>query len=544
MNSTKSIEDYGAKRNTLIDTTPFVVKALSDLSNNDTLVFPNGYYHFYPNSQHIEGIPFVIDGKDTFTVEGGNSSFICHGQMGVMSIQQSSNVTFGNVNIEWERAFVVQAEVEASTEQSLILQFDITQYPVFVENRQLKLRGETINGKSETYKIASYNCNLYDGNNNICVGKGDSPIGVIISGNTAENLGYVTQYPSLCRIRFTGTLGEVPSPGTKVVMQLEKDTDGGLVRSLDALNIVRSSNTHLKNINICHSLGRGIAANKSTDIEIDHCQASVNIEKKRCFSTRYGNAVFNNCKGNIYITSCLPTGMGDDAINIHGRYYKIDSKLSSNTVIISTPDAAPEVNDKIWIVDKETMRRKASLTVSSVKDVSVSDKMILCRIEFSSNIPSGVWVGDYAENETWTPSVNIRFCTFSKKNRARGILVTTPKDVIISNNTFETAGSSILIAGDIGEWRESGGTNDITIKGNEFINCLTSGNNVPYGGWGEAIIAIKPAEEALKAFSEQYHKKVTIKDNTFSVLESVNSISVYARSLGSLICADNTTTYI
>ncbi|MEG0396841.1 MAG: hypothetical protein RR612_08950, partial [Oscillospiraceae bacterium] len=99
--------------------------------------------------------------------------------------------------------------------------------------------------------------------------------------------------------------------------------------------------------------------------------------------------------------------------------------------------------------------------------------------------------------------------------RARGILITTPKPVLVENNVFESSGAAILIAGDATTWYESGSCLDVVIRNNYFgESCLTS----LYGG-GDAIISIHP-EVDLPNKGLPFHKNISIVENTFQTSDA------------------------
>lgn len=114
----------------------------------------------------------------------------------------------------------------------------------------------------------------------------------------------------------------------------------------------------------------------------------------------------------------------------------------------------------------------------------------------------------------------MRHCQILKRHRARGILATTPKDVIIEDNYFHSAGTGILIEGDTDYWFESGANRNVHIRRNIFDNCLTSGNK--HGDrweWGDAIITITPSHQPQSTDTEPYHKGIYIYDNEFRVFD-------------------------
>ena len=109
----------------------------------------------------------------------------------------------------------------------------------------------------------------------------------------------------------------------------------------------------------------------------------------------------------------------------------------------------------------------------------------------------------YAENATRNPEIHIHDNHFGSGNRARGILVTSPRKTVIEDNLFESSGAAILIEGDLNYWYESGGVSDVLIRRNVFSHCRTS-------PWGAAVIALTPSTSV-----PGYHSGVIVTENQF-----------------------------
>lgn len=115
--------------------------------------------------------------------------------------------------------------------------------------------------------------------------------------------------------------------------------------------------------------------------------------------------------------------------------------------------------------------------------------------------------------------------------------MTTPEKVLIENNYFRTAGTAILIEGDVDHWYESGANQDLTIRNNVFEDCLSSGSET--GGkweWGEAIITITPSYQPQNETCLPYHTNIRIENNLFKTFDIP---LLRARSIGNLVFSGN-----
>ena len=136
---------------------------------------------------------------------------------------------------------------------------------------------------------------------------------------------------------------------------------------------------------------------------------------------------------------------------------------------------------------------------------------------------------DCVENLTCTPEVEISHCYFSRTS-TRGTLATTPRRVIIRNNTYDYTGmSAILIEGDASGWYESGPVKDVLIEGNRFVGCAYNGHP------SHAVIALNPSNTVVDA-RHPVHQNVRIINNHFVTF---GNPLLYAKSTSNLVFKGN-----
>lgn len=151
------------------------------------------------------------------------------------------------------------------------------------------------------------------------------------------------------------------------------------------------------------------------------------------------------------------------------------------------------------------MQRFSYSIVKSVK--RLTDRTL--EIVLDQNVPKELKLNeDCVENMTCTPEVEIRDCYFTRTS-TRGTLVTTPRRVVIANNTYYKTGmSAILIEGDAEGWYESGPVKNVRIENNTFIECAYN------GGPSNAVIALNPSNSYINA-NLPVHQNVHIIGNKF-----------------------------
>ena len=515
-----SITDFGIEPGSHSNVLPAIKQAIAFCRNKTDVIlsFPTGRYDFWPVSS-TDNIGFDLQNIEGMTIEGNGSEFIFHGWMQIANVDSCLNVTFRDFSVDWDRPFISQAEIVQVTDSFLDVKIDREKYPYVIEK-------DTILFLGEGWKLPVLNIynNLYDRKNKeILYNTWDNPLKDIFSKRAEERVNGV--------VRFYGN----------VPLKLERGTYVSLFHARYAIvgfHLQNSKDVVLKDLQIYHCLSHGVLGERTENITLDNASMMVNDCKGRVFSIIADASHFVNCKGVIKIENCAHTGQGDDFINVHGRNVKITSIVDENTIEVKSDGRYTTAGDEMWFINHETAQRGEIRIVRSIIPIEDNKKIVGYRIAFTEPIPNNIQENDFIENKTWTAGLELRNCKILKRHRARGVLVTTPQNVIIENNYFRTAGTAILIEGDMDYWFESGANENVQIRNNVFEDCLTSGNaHGSRGEWGEAVITITPSHKPQTVDAEPYHKKISIHDNLFKVFDAP---LVRARSVKHLSFIGNT----
>jgi hypothetical protein len=126
-------------------------------------------------------------------------------------------------------------------------------------------------------------------------------------------------------------------------------------------------------------------------------------------------------------------------------------------------------------------------------------------VTFSRPVPAEIEIDStVAENITYTPTVVISGNTF-RNVPTRGILVTTRKPVLITDNRFDAMTmADIYISSDASYWYESGPVADVTIRGNSFTR--SSG----------PVILVEPTNKVVDP-ANPVHRNISVEGNTFDI---------------------------
>jgi len=513
------ITDFGGNPNDGKNTVMSVRKALKACMEKDSsvLIFPKGRYDFWPDfTVSKETVGIQIEKMKHLTIDGNGSEFVFHGKMQIANIEGCENVTLKNFSVDWDHPFISQVQYVTSTNEYTDMTIDPQDY--IIDNGHFYLKGEGWKSRPMGYFI------LFDKDKKEILYKTHDGVNSNLIRGKSEEL-----KPGL--IRFYGKPDLKPEQGT-----YQELFAGTYITT--GIQILESKDTYLKDITIYHALSHGIYGVRNENITVDNVNMTVNEKKGRVFSIVADASHFINCKGLIKIINCKHTGQGDDFINIHGTNTPISAVIDTYSVSTIKSVFTMRTGDNIWFVDKKTTQRGEVRTIKSIERMESKDeKNPVSKIVFTEPIPKNLIVGDFIENKTWNARVEIRDCQILKRNRARGILVTTPEKVIIENNYFRTAGTAILIEGDTDYWFESGANNDVTIQNNVFEDCLTSGcENGKRGEWGEAIITITPSQHPENEKTEPFHRNIKIINNTFKTFDIP---LVHARSVRGLMFNNN-----
>ena len=508
---------FECKPNTGENATPLIRRTLEELRKSETestrLHFRPGRYDFftegaascdYPISNHDQQITrpviFDLNNLHDVTIDGNGSQFVFHGHLLPFALVDSKRCKLKNFSIDSALpALVHQFRVVRSKDGEIVCEV-FPPEPWEIRDGRLLFTGTDLQPNS--FMICKPDGRLrYRTAFNFF-----NPASV----NVAEN-------GTLC---FHGLKGNCCEGDYLILRSSAAQTCGILLWHAD--------DAQLHNITLHYSDGMGLVAQMTENIELEGFRvARRSSNDPRRFTTRADATHFSGCRGRIVSRHGFYEGMGDDAINVHGTYLKVTAQLDEHTVM------ARYVHERAWgfdwgyagdlvqFVDSSSMAPKGQSMV--IASISADAKQRQFTIRFTEIVPEN----DDAvlENLTWTPEVEFSY-NVVRNNRGRGALFTTPRRVLVENNTFDhVLGSGILLCGDAAKWFESGGCRDVIIRKNRFINALRA-----HLEFSEAVISICSAHPALG--SDTYvHSGIDIYEN---VIETFDQPWLYAKSVRDL----------
>lgn len=202
--------------------------------------------------------------------------------------------------------------------------------------------------------------------------------------------------------------------------------------------------------------------------------------------------------GSFVMKDCHFDGLGDDALNIHGKAGEIkryDSATGEAVMICRNtarketqlPRGWAQAGDRLVVYDAKTCLTKGKVDVVDYRDGK-------------GRIRAGavdLKAGDMLANDRDFPAVLISGCSVCH-TRARGILLQS-RDMVIENCTFQGLSlPGLLIAPDLRFWNEVGPSVNTEIRGCTFEKCAIIKSRMNRGaltvknGHGQLIDADPP----------------------------------------------------
>ena len=528
-NKTIVLSDYGIYPQE--DITLKLFELFQKYPSNTTFVFEDGDYYFTPHQEmHAEYSlsnsdvkPYRVLGiwmkeMNDCILQGNGARLFFEGQMQPFTLDHCSNVQIQNFVIDWKAPLVAEGTVIAHDKDSIDLYIDPKVFPHRYQEKWL----EFYVGAGEWYPLIKRGCIQFNESNR-CVRR-DSADDFV--PEKIEDLGNnVYRITSVNPVRAT--------EGNILVLRHNE-------RVHAAIFAEKCNDITVEDI-IVHSCGGlGCLAQFCMDMTYRRVHFIPNTKAGRKVSNGRDDGMhITCCSGTVTITECTFLGLMDDPINIHGCCVISDEVVDSYTLRCKYGHYQScgfkywaESGDEIAFINRKNMSHIGTAKVSSYE---LEDAEIF-RLNFESPLPSEILAlaqqGECLALDNITHTAAF-VCTKNRFGscRARGILVSTPKSVVIAENYFASSGSAILVAGDSNEWFESGECNDVEIRDNIFTDeCLSSMYQFCHG-----VISICPVVPEPDV-TKPYHKNIRITNNIF---DCASSPILYAFSAGGLNFSGN-----
>lgn len=489
------------------DASPALVQLMLAIENGEPvskITFEKGTYHFYPDkaleryvyiSNHNDQLtrtPFLLTNQNDLVIDGKGSKFIFHGRMIPFQIEGGENIEIKNLTIDWAMPFHSEAKIVAHDEAAHTFDMEISDdYPYEIRNGQLIF-------VKEYYEHGVGQSILFDPERNAIAFNTESFTPLTQWSRTAisRNVEHI-QYPytvdkiepphrfignekrlkveevALGRVRVFNHAKKLPPVGTILVCKGNQWEN----RLSPAFHVVKCTNFKATNVTVHHAGGMGIIVENSKDITLRNF--NVKPSHGRMVSTTADATHFVGCRGQVLIEDCTFQNQLDDACNVHGVYQPVIDILDEHRIGVRMGHFQQQgfeigfPGDTIGFVRlSESFDPYAQVILQSIEKINGRYHILT----FQDPVPTNLEPSDLVENLSAYPSLIVRNCDISR-NRARGLLLSTPKPVLIEKNYFHTEMEALLFPVESSFWYESGSVRKVVVRDNVFQDCNHSGYN-------------------------------------------------------------------
>ena len=499
------VHDRGILPDTGKDCTAAVRDLLGGIDGDCVVVFDRGRYDFTRESATAEKV-FIsntsseaecpdktkhfgvwISGKENLRIVGDGTLWVFHGDMTPIGISNSSRITLCGIDVDFERPGGSEMTYTEVGKGYAICRLH--------KDSRYQITGGRLELVGEGWKSEKVHCIKHTPSDGHFTYSRDWRV---LSGCEAEELS-----PGL--VRFITPEDFTPEVGTTLTLR-------DIIRREVGTLIQYSSDVTLKGMHYQYMHGLGVISQYARNVSVTGCEFAPDPASGRLLASSADFLHFSGCSGHIAVTNCSFCGAQDDCINVHGTNLRImEAHGKTLKVRFMHPQSygydAFRTGEKVAFVDPERMVRYFRARVTGVS--RLSDREI--ELTLDRNVPEElVLERDCLENMTCTPDVYIARNTFTRTS-TRGVLVTTPRRVVIEDNEFVSTGmSAILIESDALDWFESGPVRNVTIRRNTFTDCAFN------GGPDHATIGINPSNTMVGA-DFPVHRNIRITGNTFEL---------------------------
>ena len=410
------------------------------------LVFPRGVYEI-GNEQTLKDMDSLMTGKihpfstfkdvniamnfshaENLVVDGQGCTLVFSGLIQPFEIDDCKNVVIKNITIDWKRPLFSEGIVRMVKNETL----EVEVFPEF-----------PVHGGEPVVSFQSFS--LATGHlSGVCKFEGISNLKLIAPQT----------------VRLTADEAKFVKIGDIVIIR-------HIYSYRPGINLFNCDNVLIQDVTFYALPGMGVFGTRTRDITLK--RYSVRPSGKRIMSINVDGSHFVSCRGTVELDGCYFQGMGDDAFNMHGRYYTIGEVIDEKTVRAThqNEDNYPDAGDKVEFVRENTLYSYDEAVIVSVDYDPQKNESV---ITFDRPLPTNFEKSDLLANISQHAKLIFTNCTV-RDIRGRALLVQT-RDVLIENNNFEyCTGQGIHVLTANPRWNESVGTRDVVIRNNTFLNC-------------------------------------------------------------------------
>jgi hypothetical protein len=383
--------NYGLQEGT--DITVAISNALSDCKKKNAikLIIPKGTYHLYPdkakekfihisnNDDGLKRIIFPLEGFKNFEIDAQGSFFICHDYVLPFHVQNSSGITLRNFSVDWSMPFYFQAEVVAVHPENNAFDLKVFEECIYeIQGNQLIFTNKKVAdgawlkmpppAQKDVRWTQNINWNIwFDKERKAPMFNVEFPAR-LHTWNTKLNKPATAEEIEPDIVRLYDACNLLPEIGWTLVIKGRKEAN----RMASVINIYESKEIHVENVNVHHSSGIALIAQKSENITLHKYNVLLPENSGRLVSATADATHFLACKGLIKMDSCIFENMLDDATNVHGFYAEVKELVDDYTIGMARGHSQQQgmtfagEGDRVVLVNKDNVIPYDTLTVTYI----------------------------------------------------------------------------------------------------------------------------------------------------------------------------------
>ena len=431
-----SIGDLGARPETG-DATPFFAEALARLPHDGgaVLQIPPGTWRF----AQTQGTVVSATGFKDLAIEGKNARLLFQGRARPFVFSGCQAPAVRGLTIDWERPPFSQGDIVSVGNAGRLADIRIdAEFPV--------------DGSETVSALATY-----DREKRLMARGGIDAYDIVERVTLAS--------AQLLRLAFKRSLPL--RVGDTVVLR-------HAIYAASALSFVRSSDLLVEDVTIHSAPGMGVFADHCSGGSVTRLRIAPPAGSSRLMTTTADGVHFSACGGRIAIEDCEMGGMGDDCVNIHGKYFRIVQRLDTRTMVVAAssdrlagPKHATPGGDRVEILAAGTLETRGRAVIAAAEPSGE-----FTTLHLAGDLGPDIQAGDYMFDAETRSRARVSRCRFPG-NRARGVLAHS--DAVIEGCTFSgQSAEAVLLLPDV-RFMEGPAAERVQIRGNEIAGVLRLG---------------------------------------------------------------------
>lgn len=460
----------------------------------------------------IKQIIFDLTHRTDWHLAAEGAKFWFHDEVIPIRAEASKDLTLSGFSIDWRRPLIVEPEIVAVDEDSVLLEMPDA-IPYLVSDRRLFFR------TGEEYFPLIRMMELDVQRRVPAYASGDN-FAFHAAAAQGWNFNWAFCAEGSRRVRARGRMGTRPVTGNRVYCKFGPRVNPGI-------QLRECENVRIEDLTLHYAGAMGILAERCRNVSLESVVVAPPPGGTRLTSARADATHFVSCSGLLSLRDCRFEGQHDDGVNVHGIYGRILRRESGSTIWVERahfqqlgqPLGLP--GDRFRFVDGATLQPLGEAVLQGVTEWNHRCSVL----RFDRSIDCWAQAGNGVENLARHPRLDVLHCCF-RGNRARGLLIGTSGGTLVESCEFSVPGSAVRIAPDCRNWFESGKVDNVTIRKNRFLNNNYATPGWPH--WGLAAIDIVPEIDPARMNLAPVVGSVRIEDNAFETFGPpvINAVSV------------------